>query len=628
MIASRLSAVLVVGIPLLFAACGSDNLTLPGEGEPAHITVISGEGQGARVGTQLAPLVVRVTDTKDNPVAGAKVEFGFDNAASGGTITPADTTGADGQASALITLGDVVGTVTGHASVPVPQGTVPVTVAFTANAVADDANGIALASGDDQSGPVGSDLSLPLVVQVTDRFANPIAGVAVTWSITGGGSVSATSTVTGADGTTQVTRTLGSQAGTQTTLATSEGLAGSPVTFTHTATAGSANRVVKLSGDNQSGVAGSELANPLVVQVLDAQNNPVPNRAVTWVIGAGGGSTNPTNSTTDADGKASTQWTVGAQGTNTVNAVVSGVGTATFTATATAGTPSASKSTVTASPRSITAGASTSTITVKVRDANNLPVRGVSVTVTSSGTGNTVDPATATSDDNGVATFTFGTTVAEIKTLTAVAGGVTLDQKPTITVVRALSRTRITGQNLATPTTAGTPVHVTFSVTSGEGAGTPTGPVTVFSAQEPSATCTVDASVGFCDLTLTVVGNHHLFANYAGDSRFDGSSDDDNHQVIPASSPPPVANPDDYQTPGGGAALSVLAPGVLANDTGSGPLTARVVGQPLQGTVDLHPDGSFTYTPTVASGSDSFTYTASDGSQTSNLSTVTITINP
>ncbi len=162
------------------------------------------------------------------------------------------------------------------------------------------------------------------------------------------------------------------------------------------------------------------------------------------------------NSTTDAEGKASTQWTVGAQGSNTLNAVVSGVGTATFTANATAGTPSASKSTVSASPRAITAGASTSQITVRVRDANNLPVRGVSVTVSGSGTGNTVDPATDTSDDNGVATFQFGSTVAEVKTITAVAGGVTLDQKPTITVVKANSELRITthDQSLQPPVKA------------------------------------------------------------------------------------------------------------------------------------------------------------------------------
>ena len=44
---------------------------------------------------------------------------------------------------------------------------------------------------------VGTDLPLPLVVQVTDQFFNPISGVTVNWSVTGGGSVSAASTVTG-----------------------------------------------------------------------------------------------------------------------------------------------------------------------------------------------------------------------------------------------------------------------------------------------------------------------------------------------------------------------------------------------------------------------------------------------
>lgn len=634
MIAPRLSAVLVVGLPLLYAACGSDNLTLPGEGEPAHITIVAGDSQSVRVGSQLAPLVVKVTDTKDRPVAGATVEFVFDDAAASGTITPSGTTGSDGQASATITLGDQVGAANGHASVAVPQGTVPVSIAFTATALPDNANGLAPVSGNEQSGPVGSALPQPLVVQVTDQFFNPIAGVTVNWSVTGGGSVSAASTVTGADGKTQVTRTLGNTAGPQTTLASSQDLAGSPVTFTHTATAGSANRVIKLSGDNQSAVAGSQLPNPLVVQVLDAQNNPVPNRAVTWVIGAGGGSANPQNSSTDADGKASTQWTVGAQGNNTLNAVVSGVGTATFSATATAGTPSASKSTVSASPRAITAGVTTSTITVRVRDASGNPVRGVSVTVTGSGSGNSVDPTPDTSDDNGVATFTFGSIVAEVKTITAVAGGVTLDQKPTITVVKALSRTRI-GPHDPNPSTAGQSVHVLFSVSSDQGGGIPTGTVTIISDKEqtPGSTCNnapLDASgQGSCDITLTVVGTHNLMASYIGDGRFDSSNDNDPHTVNVNQAP--VAVNDAYATPGAGQSLTVpAATGVLANDNdpdrAPAPLTARNPSTPAKGSVTLNPDGSFTYTPSVPGpDTDTFTYEAFDGALASSA-TVTITI--
>jgi hypothetical protein len=333
----------------------------------------------------------------------------------------------------------------------------------------------------------------------------------------------------------------------------------------------------------------------------------------------------PQNTTTDAQGKASTHWTLGSSvGNNTVNAVVSGVGTATFTATATAGSVSASTSTVKVSPGSITAGASTSTITVRVKDANGSPISGTSVSVTASGNGNQIDPASATTDDNGVATFTFGSTVGdETKTITATAGGVTLDQKPTIRVEKAQSSTKITGHGV-NPSPPG-PVHVTFSVISIQGGGTPTGQVTVISEQQPGVSCTADVSAGACDITLTAAGDHHLIASYSGDARFAGSNDDDHHQILYVA---PVANPDAYSTPPS-TTLNVAAPvGVLANDSDANGdhLTAQLVNTPTQGVVVLNPDGSFIYTPNFgAAGTDSFTYTASDGSSTSPPATVTIT---
>jgi Big-like domain-containing protein len=539
------------------------------------------------------------------------------------------------EGSHLVGLNGVAGNCTvqgaNPSAVTVPaSSTVQIAFAVLCRPIVSPASAILPISGDGQHGQVGSQLSQPLVVQVKDVPGNPVPGFTVNWSVVGGGSVSNATTVTGADGTTSVTRTLGTIAGPQTTLASSPGLAGSPVTFTHTATAGSASTVQKVDGDGQSALAGMELPKSLVVKVLDGQGNAVVGRAVTWVIGAGGGSVAPQNTTTDGQGQASTRWTLGPSvGNNTVNAVVSGVvtGTVTFTATATAGSVSAVRSTVAASPRSITAGASNSTITVRVRDGNGTSVRGVVVTLASSGSGNLFDPPSDTSDDNGVATFVFGSTVAELKTITATAGGVTLDQKPTITVVKAVSRTRITGQNLATPTQPGTPVHITFTVTSGEGGGTPTGQVTILSEQEPSATCTVDVSAGACDLTLNRSGNHHLIATYSGDSRFEDSSDDDNHQVI---NQPPVANGDSYSTQAS-TPLSVPAPGVLGNDTDANgdPLTANVVTAPTQGGLVLNQDGSFTYTPNPgASGSDSFTYTANDATLTSGPATVTITLTP
>ncbi len=76
---------------------------------------------------------------------------------------------------------------------------------------------------------------------------------------------------------------------------------------------------------------------------------------------------------------------------------------------------------------------------------------------------------------------------------------------------------------------------------------------------------------------------------------------------------------------------TTISGNVLGNDSDidSGSLTAAVVSAPTFGSLTLNADGSFSYTPNADwSGTDSFTYTASDGSLNSNLATVTLTVNP
>lgn len=88
----------------------------------------------------------------------------------------------------------------------------------------------------------------------------------------------------------------------------------------------------------------------------------------------------------------------------------------------------------------------------------------------------------------------------------------------------------------------------------------------------------------------------------------------------------PVANADNYTTTAN-TPLTVTAPGVLANDTGSSPLTAVKVTNPAHGTLTFNANGSFTYTPAANyAGSDSFTYKATDGTADSNVATVTIAV--
>ena len=77
-----------------------------------------------------------------------------------------------------------------------------------------------------------------------------------------------------------------------------------------------------------------------------------------------------------------------------------------------------------------------------------------------------------------------------------------------------------------------------------------------------------------------------------------------------------------------GETLTVAAPGVLANDQNPGgePLSAVLVAPPVDGTLALAGDGSFTYTPTVDFATqDSFSYRADNG-LVSNVATVVIAI--
>jgi hypothetical protein len=202
-----------------------------------------------------------------------------------------------------------------------------------------------------------------------------------------------------------------------------------------------------------------------------------------------------------------------------------------FTISCTATEPSASRSTVEVDPSSINVGES-STITVLVKDGGGNPLPGVSVSVSSSDSEDEITPGSANTNENGVATFSFTSIVGGDKTITAVAGGVTLDEKPVITVVMASSTTEITGHE-PDPSTPGGTVNVTVTVTGNGGSGEPTGTVDIFSQQEIGAGCTAELSEGqgSCDIVLTEPGEHTLGATYSGDSQFEDSADEVIHQV-------------------------------------------------------------------------------------------------
>ena len=538
-------AVGLVILSTLLAACGGGgDLLLPGASDPASVNLLQGDGQNGRVGEPLPqPLVAAITDGSGRPVEGATVVFALTDPAPGATVSPdTGTTDAEGHATAQVVLGTRPGSQAGQVEALGGSGAATASATFALNAVSENANGITAVSGLDQSGPVGSMLASPLVVQVADAFGNPIPDVVVTWSVEGGGSVSNSTTPTDQSGQASVQRTLGPAAGTQRTLATVDGLAGSPVAFVHTATAGAASGVSIVSGDGQRGPVNTELPQPLVVEVRDAQANVVPNVAVTWVIGSGGGRVTPPTANTDASGRATAIWTLGgAPVTNTVSAVVSGlgvVGVVRFTANATAGAPARLSLPTQPSPSAVSGVPLAQQPVVQLLDAQGNPSSQSGVDVTAgvaTGEGTLGGTATRPTDGNGRATFTdlVITGAPGTRTLRFTAGNFAPVTSGPIDVGAVPTVTTIVSHT-PDPSVAGTPVTVQFTVTSSTG--TPTGSVMVADGND---TCTgvLANGNGSCDITLNTPGNRTLTATYGGGNGFGGSSDTKSHTVQTPATP-------------------------------------------------------------------------------------------
>src|SRR5206468_3575377 len=148
-----------------------------------------------------------------------------------------------------------------------------------------------------------------------------------------------TTSTSNGSGIAATTWTLGTAAGTQTVQATG---AGSPVSFSATATAGAAATIAANSATSQSATAGTAVSTPPSVIVKDANGNPVAQVAVTFAVAPGNGTITGASQTTNASGVATVgSWTLSATaGLNTLTATSTGLSGSpvTFSATGTAGT--------------------------------------------------------------------------------------------------------------------------------------------------------------------------------------------------------------------------------------------------------------------------------------------------
>jgi len=267
--------------------CGASAACAGGPGPaatPAQIVASAGDEQIGAAGQPL-PLALQVTvrDGAGNPLAGVPVDW---NVSGGGSVAPArSTTGSDGSATTIRTLGVNAGAQTTRALVP---GSVQ--VGFSHISQIQGATEIAASGAAARSDSVKS--TVPFSAVVRDQNGTPVGGVVVTWSTAAGGILSQLRDTTDAAGLTTVNLTLPAGAGHQTAQAAVTGLIGSPVGFVDDAVAGNPARLSVNAGGFQVGPVSATLPLAHSVLVSDAYGNPKATVIVHWAVGDGGGLVN------------------------------------------------------------------------------------------------------------------------------------------------------------------------------------------------------------------------------------------------------------------------------------------------------------------------------------------------
>ncbi len=372
-------------------------------GTPASAVAASATEQTGEAGADVsAPPAVRVLDRSGQPIAGVAVTFSV-VAGAGEVAGASQRTGTDGRAAVERWR---LGPVPGENAVVAAIDGLPA-IRFVATGRAGPPARIDILAGDGQSGVAGATLPVRLAVRVVDRNGNPVqAGTAVTFTvIEGGGSAAPATASTDANGRAETVFTLGRTIGRNIVRAGAQGVSQSPQ-FTATATAGQAASLRVVSGNGQTAVAGEVLAQPIVVEALDANGNPVGAGTVVRfeALGANPGAFGPLLATTDAAGRASAQWRLGPRvGPNSGSAALPAAGAPIpLSATGTAG-PAAALHVVSGDQQVAIAGYEVAApIVVRATDANGNAV-GAGVTIHFDGPGSTFTPATVMTDATGSA---------------------------------------------------------------------------------------------------------------------------------------------------------------------------------------------------------------------------------
>lgn len=270
-------------------------------------------------------------------------------------------------------------------------------------------------------GVAGATVAQPVTIQVVNARGRGVANVQVVFETPDGGTVSTAQQVTDAQGQATTTWTLGPVAGAQSLVARLANVETQQVSFAAQVRPGPTARVEQVSGDGQSGVAGEELAQDLVVRVRDAHGNPIPTATLTAV--ASGGTATPAQATS-TPGEFRLRWRLGStvrSYTLTVSGGTTAAARTTFTATAQPGAVARVERVSGSGQTGRVGDRLAQDLVVRLLDANGNAVPGA--TLVASAEGGVPVPVSGVSSASGE--FQFGWrlgTVARSYTITAAAG--------------------------------------------------------------------------------------------------------------------------------------------------------------------------------------------------------------
>ena len=360
--------------------------------------------QVGTTGFDSMPIVVSLTNG-GAPIANATVQW---QVLSGNASlnSSSSTTDGSGRAQTTVHFGLTPGSSDVRATVQPNANSLPLSVDFQLSAANPT---MSVVAGDGQSGPVGTAIDRPIEFQLRGGDGAAFVGQSVQLAVSGPGSLtSAAIATTDAAGKVAAMVQFADAAGLVRVDATAlDGRAMASATLNAYVPALSV-----LSGDQQIGIAGTILPQPLVVKLsgssaAQALAKGLGGLTVSWQVTCGNGSLTTTTTATNALGESQNALTLGTSpGCNTVQATVAGIGSVSFQATGIVPSDSVLE-VLSGNGQNLLPGAESEPLRVRVRSADGEPVAGLVIRFSSDRAGVQIAQTDVTTATDGTASTTI-----------------------------------------------------------------------------------------------------------------------------------------------------------------------------------------------------------------------------